>query len=251
MRLFLHQLRNEQRLYWRSRELAFFTFLFPVLIFVLLGSVYGNDKISKEHLKGSHYLLAGILGYGLASTAFAGLAIILVIRRESAILKRLRGTPLPAWAYIAATVVSTIIVYAIEVIVLIVLARVLFGVPFPGKVLSLVLALLLGAFAFAAMGIGLTTVIRSAEGSSAVVNAVYLPMGFISGSFWSPHAYPRFLEVIADILPLTYFIRLTRDVVLRNAEIWNEATAVGVIAAWGAVGLFFAVRGFRWEPRDI
>jgi ABC-2 type transport system permease protein len=250
VRLLLHQLRNEQRLYWRSHELAFFTFLFPVLIFVLLGSVYGNDKISKEHLKGSHYLLAGILGYGLASTAFAGLAISLVIRRESAILKRLRGTPLPAWAYIAATVISAIIVYAVEVIVLVVLARALFGVPFPSKVFSLVLALLLGAFAFAAMGIALTTVIRSAEGSSAVVNAVYLPMGFVSGSFWSPHAYPRFLEVIADILPLTYFIRMTRDIVLRHAEIWNEGTAVGVIAAWGAIGLVFALRRFRWEPQE-
>jgi ABC-2 type transport system permease protein len=251
VRLLLHQLRNEQRLYWRSRELAFFTFLFPVLIFVLLGSVYGKDKIKSEHnIKGSHYLLAGILGYGLASTAFAGLAIILVIRRETAILKRLRGTPLPAWAYIAAMLISTIIVYAIEVVVLVVLARILFDVPFPSRVVSLVLALLLGAFAFAAMGIGLTTVIRSAEGSSAVVNAVYLPMGFISGSFWSPHAYPRFLEVIADILPLTYFIRMMRDIVLHDAEIWNEGTAVGVIAAWGAVGLFVALRRFRWEPRE-
>jgi ABC-2 type transport system permease protein len=251
MRLYLHQLRNEQRLYWRSHELAFFTFLFPVLIFVLLGSVYGKDKITKEHLKGSHYLLAGMLGYGLASTAFAGLAIILVIRRESAILKRLRGTPLPAWAYVAATVTSAILVFALEAIVLVVLARVLFDVPFPTRVFSLVVALLLGAFAFAAMGIGLTTVIRSAEGSSAVVNAVYLPMAFISGSFWSPHAYPRFLEVIADILPLTYFIRLMRDIVLHQAQIWNEGTAVGVIAAWGAVGLFFAVRKFRWEPREV
>src|SRR5439155_3271607 len=176
MRLLLHQLRNEQRLYWRSHELAFFAFLFPVLIFVLLGSVYGNDKISKEHVKGSHYLLAGMLGYGLASTAFAGLAIIVVIRRESAILKRLRGTPLPAWAYIAATVISAIIVFAIEVVVLLVLARVLFDVPFPSRIFSLVLGLLLGSIAFSAMAIGLTTVIRSAEASSASVNAVYLPM---------------------------------------------------------------------------
>jgi len=250
MRLFAHQLRNEQRLYWRSHELAFFTFLFPVLIFVLLGSVYGKDKITKEHLKGSHYLLAGMLGYGLASTAFAGLAIIVVIRRESAIVKRLRGTPLPAWAYIAATLVSAVIVFAIEVVVLLVLARVLFGVPFPTRVFSLILALALGTLAFASMGLGLTTAIRSAEGSSAVVNAVYLPMAFISGSFWSPHAYPRFLEVIADVLPLTYFIRLMRDIVLKHMEIWNEGTAVGVVAAWGAVGLFFAVRKFRWEPRD-
>jgi ABC-2 type transport system permease protein len=251
MRLLAHQLRNEQRLYWRSHELAFFTFLFPVLIFVLLGSVYGSDKIKSEHnVKGSHYLLAGMLGYGLASTAFAGLAIMLVIRRESAIIKRLRGTPLPAWAYIVATLVSTIIVFAIEVVVLLVLARVLFDVPFPTRIFSLALALLLGTFAFAAMAIGLTTGIRSAEGSSAVVNAVYLPMAFISGAFWSPHAYPRFLEVIADILPLTYFIRLMRDILLRGSEIWNEGTAVGVIAAWAAVGLFFALRRFRWEPRD-
>ncbi len=251
MRLLVHQLRNEQRLYWRSRELAFFTFLFPVLIFVLLGSVVGNDKIKSEHnLKGSHYLLAGMLGYGLASTAFAGLAIILVIRRESAVMKRLRGTPLPAWAYVAAMLLSAIIVYAMEVVVLVALAKGLFDVPFPSRIFSLILALLLGAFAFAAMGIGLTTVIRSAEGSSAVVNAVYLPMAFIAGSFWSPHAYPRFLEVIAEVLPLTYFIGMTRDIVLRGAQIWNEGTGVAVIAAWGAVGLFFAVRKFRWEPRD-
>ncbi len=251
MRLLVHQLRNEQRLYWRSRELAFFTFLFPILIFVLLGSVYGNDKISKEHLKGSHYLLAGMLGYGLASTAFAGLAIILVIRRESAVMKRLRGTPLPAWAYVAAMLISTIAVFAVEVVVLLVLANVLFDVPFPSKIFSLVLALTLGACAFAAMGIGLTTVIRSAEGSSAVVNAVYLPMAFIAGSFWSPHAYPRFLEVIADVLPLTYFIRMVRDIVLHDAQIWDEGTAVAVVAAWGAVGLFFALRRFRWEPQDV
>jgi ABC-2 type transport system permease protein len=250
MRLFVHQLRNEQRLYWRSHELAFFTFLFPVLIFVLLGSVYGKDKITKEHLKGSHYLLAGMLGYGLASTAFAGLAIIMVIRRESAIVKRLRGTPLPAWAYIAGALVSAMVVYAIEVVVLLVLARVLFDVPFPSRIFSLVLALALGTLAFSAMAVGLTTVIRSAEGSSAVVNAVYLPMAFISGSFWSPHAYPRFLEVIADVLPLTYFIRMTRDIVLFHEEIWHQGTAVGVVAAWGAVGLVFAVRNFRWEPRE-
>jgi ABC-2 type transport system permease protein len=83
MSVLLHQLRAEQRLYWRSRELAFFAFLFPILIFVLLGSVYGDERIESEGgVRGSEYLLAGMLGYGLASTAFAGLAIVLVVRRE-------------------------------------------------------------------------------------------------------------------------------------------------------------------------
>ena len=106
--LFAHQLRGEQRLYWRSRELAFFTFLFPLLIFVLLGSVYGDDMIKKEHgVKASAYLLAGILGYGVVSTAFAGLAIVLALRRESGVLKRVRGTPLPPATYLGAVIAST------------------------------------------------------------------------------------------------------------------------------------------------
>jgi ABC-2 type transport system permease protein len=251
LRLLWHQLRGEQRLYWRSRELAFFTFLFPIVIFVLLGSVYGDDRIKSEaNVKGSAYLLAGMLGYGLASTAFAGLAIVLVIRRESAVLKRLRGTPLPAWVYVAGSLGSTIVVFAVEAVVLVVLANVLFDVPYPSRVLSLAAALLLGSLAFAAMGIAVTTFIRSAEGSSAAVNAIYLPMAFIAGAFWSPHAFPRFLEVIADILPLTYFIRLMRDIVLRGQPIWDDWTAVAVIAAWGVAGLVVTIRRFRWEPQD-
>src|SRR6266516_2124279 len=109
MRLLAHQLRGEQLLFWRSRELAFFTFLLPIIFFVLLGSVYGKDTI--ENAKGSRYLLAGMLGYGVAATAFAGLAITLVVRRESGVLKRLRATPLPAWTYVLAVLGSTLFIY--------------------------------------------------------------------------------------------------------------------------------------------
>ena len=250
MRLFLHELRGEQRLFWRSRELAFFTFLFPIILFILLGSVYGNDTIKSEHVKGDEYLLAGILGYGVAATAYAGLAIILVIRRENGILKRLRATPLPAPIYVLGVLASTVLVYLIEAVLLIVLAKLMFGVAFPDRIGSLVLALLLGSLAFAALGIATTGLVRSAEGSSAVVNAIYLPMAFLSGSFWSPHAYPRFLEVIAEILPLTYFIRLMRDVVLRYHELWTDWRPALVVAAWGLGGLLVATRTFRWHPRE-
>ena len=98
MRLFVHELRYELRLYSRSRELAFFTFLFPMILFLLLGFAYGDDEL--EGVKGSDYLLIGTLGYGVVATAFAGLTIVLVIRREDGILKRLRSTPLPAPVYL-------------------------------------------------------------------------------------------------------------------------------------------------------
>ena len=249
MSLALRHFRTEQLLYWRSRELAFFTFALPIVFFILLGSVYGDDEI--DGIRGSNYLLAGILGYGVSATAFAGLAIMTVIRREEGVLKRLRGTPLPPSAFIVAVIASTILVYAIEAVSLVVLGRLLFDIPFPDRWLSLVLTLLLGGLAFAALGLGLTGVIRSAEGSSAVVNAIYLPMAFLSGAFVSPHEYPHFLEVIAEVLPLTYFIRLMRDVVLRDQTIWSSWESAVVVAAWGLGALLvIAVRGFRWSPRE-
>jgi ABC-2 type transport system permease protein len=251
VRVFRHQLTGEQRLYWRSRELAFFTFIFPLLIFVLLGSVYGDDTIKQEHgVKASEYLLAGILGYGVVSTAFAGLAIVLVLRRESGVLKRLRGTPLPPSTYLASVITSTVIVYAIESVALIVLANVLYGVRFPHEWFSVILALLFGTLAFAAMGIALTGIIRSGDGASAVVNAIYLPVSFLAGAFWSAQSFPHFLEVISEILPLTHFIRLMRNIVLLNQPIWDNWEQVAVIAAWGLAGLILSARYFRWEPRE-
>jgi ABC-2 type transport system permease protein len=248
MRLLMHEVRTQLRIYWRSRELAFFTFLLPLILFVLLGSVYGHDRI--DGIRGSNYLEAGMLGYGVVSVAFAGLAIFMVIRRESGILKRVRATPLPAWAYVTAVLTATLAAFALNAVAVIVLGRVLFSVPFPDRWLSLVLALLLGALAFAAMGLGLTAGIKSAEGSSAAVNAIYLPMSFISGAFFSPHSFPQFLRAIADVLPLTYFIRLVRDVMLHGHQIWNRPGDIAVVAAWGAVGAAVALTRFRWAPAE-
>jgi ABC-2 type transport system permease protein len=248
MRLFLHELRGQLRLYARSRELAFFTFLLPLIMFVLLGSTYGDDTINGD--RGADFLEAGMLGYGLVSTAFAGLAIFVVIRRENGVLKRVRATPLSATTYLAAVLSATLLAFALNAVFMIAIGRALFGVALPERWLSLVLTLLLGALAFAALGLGMTVIVRSAEGASATVNAVYLPMSFISGSFFSPHSFPQFLRAIADVLPLTYFIDLTRDVMLHGHQIWDNWGDVGVVLAWGIVGAVAALWRFHWEPAE-
>jgi ABC-2 type transport system permease protein len=248
MSLFGHELGGQLRMYVRSRELAFFTFLLPIILFVLLGSTYGDDKING--VRGSDFLEAGMIGYGLASTAFAGLAILMVIRRESGVLKRVRATPLPPWVYIGAVIASTLIAFAVMVVAMLGIGRALFSVPLPSHWLSLVLLLLLGALAFSAMGLAMTVIVRSAEGASATVNAVYLPAAFICGSFFSQHAFPQFLRAIADVLPLTYFIRLTRDVMLHGHQLWDNWGDLAVVAVWGAFATIVAVRRFRWEPTE-
>jgi ABC-2 type transport system permease protein len=250
MRLFWHELRTQQVLFWRNREAAFFTFFLPVIFFLVFGSIYGDSQITKEHLRAAPFLEAGMIGYGVASTAFAGLAITMVIRRESGVLKRIRATPLPPWTYLLAVLVSTFFTFLIEASLLIVLGRVLFDVAMPTRWLSLLLALVVGAVSFAALGLGLTGLVRSAEGSSAVVNFVYLPMAIISGTFFTPKEYPAFLRAIADVLPLTYFTKLVRDVMVRHHHLWSETGSLAVVLVWGAVGLAGAIRGFRWQPRE-
>jgi ABC-2 type transport system permease protein len=245
--LFLHQLRYEQLLFWRSKEAALFIFLFPLLLFVLLGSVYGGRIYG---VPAPQALLSGLIGYGCANTAFAGLAITLVVRREGAILKRLRATPLPASTYVAAMLISTMIVFALQTVALFVLGRILYGTPFPTEIGSLVLAVIFGAGAFAALGVATASLIRSAEGSSAVVNFILLPMAFLTGSFGPTRHYPSFLRAIGDVLPLKYFIDLINAIYLRGHAIWTKPLALGVLAAWGVGGLLVAVFKFRWEPHD-
>jgi ABC-2 type transport system permease protein len=195
-------------------------------------------------------LLAGLLGYGAATTTFAGIAIFLVVRRENGILKRLRGTPLPPATYIAALLVSTLLVFAAEAVAMVLLARVAYDVGIPDRLGSLAVALLLGAAAFTALGIALTAAIRSAEGASAVVNLIVLPMAFLSGAFGPTRHYPHVLRALADVLPLTYLIRLVRGVVVFDQPLWHRPTAIVVIAVWGLIGLAAALWRFRWEPTE-
>jgi ABC-2 type transport system permease protein len=247
MKLFLHELRYQQLVFWRSKEAAVFIFIFPLLLFLLLGSVYSGRIYG---VPAAQALLAGLIGYGCANTAFAGLAIQLVVRREGGTLKRLRATPLSSPTYIAAMLTSTLIVFVLQVIALFVIGRILYSTPFPTRVGSLAVAVVIGAAAFAALGVATASLIRSAEGSSAVVNFILLPMAFLSGSFGPTLHYPAFLRAIGDVLPLKYFIDLVNAIYLRGHGFWTKPAAIGVLAAWGATGLVVATLKFRWEPRE-
>jgi len=247
MRLYRHQLRWEQLLFWRSRESAVFVFLFPLLLFTLLTAVYNGRIYGRP---ASWALLAGMLGYGAATTAFAGLALILVARRELGILKRIRSTPLPPATYLVAVLTSIMVVFALQAVSLFVLGKVLKSTPWPHNVFSLVLALALGAAVFAALGLALTGFIRSLEGSSAIVNVIVLPMAFLSGSFGPTRHYPQVLRAIGAVLPLKPLIDLINGIYLHGQQIWDRPRAVAVLVAWGILGMAVAIRKFRWEPRE-
>ena len=248
MSLLVHELRMQQLMFWRNRESAVFVFVFPPMLFLLLGAVYDGTI---DGVPAADRLLVGMLGYGCANTAFGGLAITLVIRRELGILKRLRATPLPAATYLAAVLVSTLLVFFLQM-----LAHgrrsacALYDAQGAESWLAVVPVLLLGGIAFAGLGFGVASLIRSAEGSSAVVNLIILPMAFLSGSFGPTSGYPEVLQVIADVLPLTYLIDLIEAAYLSGDPLSSDPAAVAVLVAWGVAGYAVASRRFGWEPRE-
>lgn len=248
MTLFLHQFRTEQLVFWRSREAAVFIFIFPIMLFLLLGSVY--DGRTDEGWALSDVLLVGLIGYGAANTAFAGLAITLVIRREDGLLKRLRGTPLPGPVYGLAVLASTLSVFLVQVLVLLGIGKLLFGAHLPERPLSLLVAVLLGALAFAGLGVAGAALIRSSEGASAVVNVIVLPMAFLSGSFGPTRSLPQALDTLGDVLPLKHLLEVVGGIYLENEHAFAHPGSLAVVAAWGLVGIAVAVRRFGWEPRE-
>jgi ABC-2 type transport system permease protein len=248
VRLFWHQLKSEQLVFWRSREAAIFVFLFPPLLFVLLASVFGDGTVNGEPT--STYLVAGLIAYAAANTALGGLAITLVIRREYGILKRLRSTPLPAPLYLTAVLLSNLLVVVLQSLVVVALGLGLFDAQLPENWLSFVLALGLGAASFAGLGLAIAALVRSGEAIAAVVNVIILPMSFLSGSFGPADALPGALEALRDVLPLRYLIDLVLGAYVDGDALWERPTAIAVLAAWGTAGYVVARRGFGWEPRE-
>ena len=241
-------MRAEQLTFWRSREAAIFVFLFPPLLFVLLASVFGDGTENGRPV--SSYLVAGLIGYAVANTALGGLAITLVIRREYGILKRLRSTPLPGWLYIVAVLLSNLFVVALQSLAIVALGVLLFGADAPARPLPFLVTLVLGAAAFAGLGLAAAALIRSAEAVAAVVNVIVLPMSFLSGSFGETENLPAVLEALADVLPLKYLIEIVLATYVDDEPIWDHLGAVAVVAVWGAAGYLVARARFGWEPRE-
>ena len=247
MSMLAHQVRADQLIFWRGRESAVFVFLFPVLLFLLLSTVYTGDYRGRPL---TDYLVPSLITYGIANTAFGGLAITLVLRRESGVLKRIRATPLPGTTYLGATLTSTFLVFVLQATSIMLLGRVLYDWHLPAEWPSLFAGFVLGFLCFAGMGLGAASLIRSAEGASAVVNVIILPMAFLSGGFGPTRDFPKFLQAIADVLPLTYLVDIVQAVVYDGEGIWQHPGAVAVLLAWGLAGTLVAARYFSWEPRE-
>jgi ABC-2 type transport system permease protein len=244
--LLWHQVRYEQLSFWRNPQSAFFTFVFPVVIIIVFGALFGGGGRSSyfNGLSALQYYVPTIAAVSVLSACYSQLAIVLAMRRQNGILKRVRATPLPAWTYFLGLLAHCILVSAVDVALIVVVGG-LFGVPLPTHWPALALALVLGAASFCALGVAVASLIRNSEAAPAVVQLVLFPLLFISGTYMPIHSAA--LNRITDALPVRPFNQALLGPFAQHSGFdWKS---LGVLAAWGAAGAVVAIRRFRWDPR--
>ncbi|MFJ3617916.1 ABC transporter permease [Streptomyces iakyrus] len=244
--LLAHQIRYEQLSFWRNPQSMVFTFVLPIVIISVFGAVFAGSESQDFFfgLNGLQYYTPTIAAVSVLGACYGQLAIVLAMRRQTGVLKRLHATPLPAWVYFAGLLVHCVVVSVVDVALVIGIGR-LYGVPWPADWAALALTLVLGAASFCALGVGVASLIRNSEAAPAVVQFIQFPLVFISGSYFPIHS--DVMNTIAGLLPVKPF----NDAMLapfahQGGFQWKE---LAVLAAWGVVGALIAVRSFRWDPR--
>jgi ABC-2 type transport system permease protein len=237
------QYRLERRMFWRNPSAAFFGFLLPLLLLAIFGAVFSSRQADLD------VIVPGIAGLSLMSATFISLAYNLTTLRERGILKRLRGTPLPSSVYLAGLAGNAVANAVLQLALVIVAGHVAFGVAWPTEWGSLLVFAALGVICFASLGVALSHAIPNPESAPAYVNAVFLPQILIAGVFYDEKDAPQFIRDIAEALPLKHLVDGLSGAMVKGEGLGDHLTALVVLAAWTAVGVAIAVRGFSWEAR--
>jgi len=239
---------------WRNRSGAFFTVLLPVMFLLLFGAINRGATVQLEphgtQIGYTTFFTPGMLGMAIMAATFVGLVISLTIMRDNGQLKRLRGTPLPPWAFFAGQVLSRLVLVVVEAVAVLGLGRLLFHVSLPPSATAwatFALVVLLGAATFTALGVAFTRLVANADSAPALANAAYLPLLFLSGAWFPINGLPHWLGSLANDFPLARLLDGMRQALIFGhgpGAIWPDLRNLLV---WLAVGLLVALRTFRWE----
>jgi ABC-2 type transport system permease protein len=240
LRIGWQQYRLERRMFWRNPVAAFFNFALPLIFLFLFGAIYG------DHQDVLDVLVPGIAGMSIVSATFVAVAHNLVFLREQGILKRLRGTPMPSSSYLGALAGHAITNAAVQLAIVILAGRLVFGIGWPEDWVALAVFAVAGVACFALLGTALAHMIPNADSAPAYINAVFLPLIAISGVFYDVDGAPSFLRDIAEALPLTHLIDGLSGALVTGATRWSDLAVVGL---WTLLGALLAVRGFTWDAR--
>lgn len=249
--LAVRQVGYENRAFWRNPAAAFFTFAFPLLFMVIFNVLFGGSSEAPPGQRAADFFTPGIIAFSVITATYTNIAMMVTIARDEGILKRVRGTPLPPWAYLAGRIGHSALLALLLTVIVAAFGALFYGVAVPwGQLPLLMLVLIVGAAAFCALGLALTGFIPNADASPAIVNASILPLLFVSNVFIQMENAPAWLDTLSKVFPVRHFADALMSIyspgIAGGAFRWED---LGILAAWGVGGMLVALRTFSWEPR--
>jgi len=249
----------ELKQFFRAKEQVVFTFAFPILILVLLGSIF-NKEFSGTGVTASQVFTASMVGAGIIATSFVNLAVSVALNRDDGTLLRLRGTPMSAVSYFVGKVILVAVASLAEAALVLVIGKVLFDVNLPAtfdRWVTFLWVFVLSVVSCSMLGIAISAIARSAQSAAAVANVPYVALQFISGVYINPiTTLPASMVTVASFFPVKWVSQGFRAVFLPDsmqayemAGSWELGKVALVLGAWCVAGLALCLLTFRWSNR--
>lgn len=251
--LALRQVRFENRSFWRNPPAALFTFVFPLMFLVIFNLLFGNQeiKVPGGTTRSSTFYVPAIAALSVISACYTNIAIGVSFSRDQGLLKRVRGTPLPAWAFLCGRILHATFVAVLLVAIVTAAGKLFYGVDVPTNTMPAFLAtLIVGSACFSSLGLAVTGAIPNADASPAVVNATILPLMFVSDVFIPDAAAPEWVRTVAGVFPIKHFseaLQTAFNPFEQGAGFSPDHLAV--MGGWALAGIVLAAKFFSWEPR--
>ncbi|MGB8597386.1 MAG: amidohydrolase family protein [Candidatus Sulfotelmatobacter sp.] len=229
----------------RNRSVIFFNYLFPLIFFFIFGQAMHAERGAAMTIVISMVLIIGILGNGLF-----GAGIRAVQEREANILRRYKVTPITPAPLLFASVITGWILYMPNVILIFTLAHLLYGMPWPQSMSSILIFITIAIVGFRAIGLILASVVNSMQESQLLVQLIYLPMLFLSGATFPLSMFPPWLLVVTQFVPATYMVTGIQGMLLRHEGLAANLQPAMALLLTAFVGLFISYKLFRWEKEE-
>jgi ABC-2 type transport system permease protein len=249
--LTLSQMRYVNKAYWRSPASAFFALAYPLMFLVIFTSIFRNSSVQfgARSVNEATYYVPAMAALAVITVCFNNIAVAITFQRDSGVLKRTNGTPLPSASFFGARILHAVLLSVMLVAGTATFGRVFYSADIPtgATLVRMLILLVVAAAAFCALGFAISSVIPNADAALPIVNVIILPLLFLSGLFIPlGNNAAAWMVWVGRVFPVKHFLIGMQASFLGAPFHWND---VLVVAAWGVAGFLFAIRFFRWESR--
>src|SRR5258708_5353704 len=245
MKTYTAQAAINLKLTFRDRTVIFFNYLFPLVFFFIFAQLFHAEQGGAII-----QVLTMVISIGVLGSGFFGAGIRAVQERETNVLRRFKVAPISAAPMLVASLITGLLNFLPSVVMMVLLSHFIYGMALPERWFSLLIFVALSALAFRSIGLIIASVVNSMQESQIVIQLLYFPMLFLSGTTIPISVMPNWLQVVAHFIPSTHVMTGMQSILSRKESLAQNGSAAGALLLTTLLAAFIGVKLFRWEKEE-